>query len=76
MTNIACTVISVASGKYSNLLIVLLIVPELNMYVWLLLFGGGRCFHEKMFLKLKKIQMLLQTSQLLILCLWDHASSL
>ena len=46
MTDIACTV--------SNLLIVLLIVPELNMYVWLLLFGGGRCFCEKMFLTVKK----------------------
>jgi hypothetical protein len=54
MTDIACTISSVAPRKYNILLIVLLIVPELNLYVWLPLFDGGRRFYEKMFLTVKK----------------------
>jgi len=62
MTAIACTVSSVASGKYSSLVMVLFIVQELNLCVWLLLFSGGRCFYEKMFPTVKKTpQKLLQT---------------
>jgi len=65
MRDIACTVSSVASGKYSSLVIMLFIVQELNLFVCLLLFSGGRCFYEKMFLTVKKPQNVLQTYQLL-----------
>jgi hypothetical protein len=64
MTDIACTVSSVASGKYSSFVMLLFIVQERILYVWLLLFSGGRCFMRECFEQSKeKPQKLLQTYQ-------------